>query len=340
MSQVAISDREREGVQELSQTSAKAAFYEAEARAFARYSLKPRSRVLHLGRPQLRIRTLEIGSGEPVLFLHGFSLCTAHWAPLMARLPELHCIATDMPGHGGSDTVDYEGTDLRSWYREMLTAVLDGLGLDRVHLVGHSQGAMLGLFLALDAPERVRSLVAIGTPAVAFGAQLRSLRVMARPGVGQLLLSMPKPPRMYRRILADTLGEGALATMPADLVRATYLATRRRGFGKTVSTYLREMFRGADVRPSRYVLSDDELGRIGQPVAVLWGRDDDRYQNLAEARQRAELIPNARFEVLPGGHEPWLDDLDSCASRISHFLAGRTRATTDRRISPGSKWHP
>jgi pimeloyl-ACP methyl ester carboxylesterase len=304
----------------VSQTSASTAFSAAEAKVFANYGLEPRSQVLCLGRPEVRIRAVEIGSGEPVLFLHGFSLCTAHWAPLVAHLPTFRCIAIDMPGHGGSDSVDYDEVDLRRWYKEMLTAVLDRLGLDSVHLVGHSQGAMLGLFLALDAPERVRSLVAIGTPAVAFGAPLSSLRVLARRGIGQLLLAMPKPHGMYRRVLADTLGEHALATMPIDLIRATYLATQRRGFGRTVSTYLREMFQGADARPPRYVLSDDELARIRQPVVVLWGSNDDRYQSLTEARKRAALMPHARFEVLPGGHEPWLDDLDRCADRISRFL--------------------
>jgi pimeloyl-ACP methyl ester carboxylesterase len=297
-----------------------AAFADVEAQVFARHSLQPRSRALSLDRPRLRIRAIEVGNGEPVLFLHGFSLCTAHWAPVIAQLPTFRCIAIDMPGHGGSDSVDYDGVDLRPWYRDMLAAVLDCLGIDSVHVVGHSQGAMLGLFFALDAPERVRSLVAIGTPAVAFGAPLPSLRILARPGVGQLLLSMPKPDRMYRRILADTLGEHALATMPTALVRATYLGTRRRGFGRTVSTYLREMFQGADELPPRYVLSDDELRRIRQPTAVLCGQDEG-HQNIADASKRAALLPHGRFEILPGGHEPWLDDLEACASQISGFLS-------------------
>jgi pimeloyl-[acyl-carrier protein] methyl ester esterase len=295
-----------QAVHEVSQAPARTAFYDIEAKVFARYSLAPRSRVLSLEQPAVRIRALEIGSGEPVLFLHGFSLCTAHWASLLARLPAFRRIAIDMPGHGGSDGVDYEGVDLRRWYQELLTGCLDRLGLDSVHVVGHSQGAMLGLFLALDAPERVRSLVTIGTPAVAFGAHLPSLRVLARRGIGPLLLAMP--------------------TIPTDLIRATYLGTQRRGFGRTVSTYLRELFRGADSRPPQYVLRDDELARIRQPVAVLWGRDDARFQAVAEARQRVALMPSARFEVLPGGHAPWLDDLASCADRISRFLSSGVEA--------------
>ncbi len=54
------------------------------------------------------------------------------------------------------------GVDLRGWFKEMLTACLDTLGLEEVRLIGHSQGAMLALWLALDAPKRVRSVVSIG----------------------------------------------------------------------------------------------------------------------------------------------------------------------------------
>jgi pimeloyl-ACP methyl ester carboxylesterase len=298
---------------------ANAAFLEAEAQVFANYSVKPQTRELRLQKPTLAVRAVEMGTGEPALFLHGFGLTTAHWAPLLGRLPSLHRVAIDMPGHGASDGVDYRGVNLRDWYRDMLTDVLDKLGVDSAHIIGHSQGAMLAMWLALDAPERVRSVVAIGTPAVAFGARLDSLKFLARPGIGSLMLSMPKPTFMYRRILAQQIGFHAIEAAP-DLVRVTYLATRRADHGKTISTYLREMFSGAAAEPPRYVLSDEELAQIHQPVLIVWGEDDDQFQPIAEARKRASLMPNARFQVVPGGHEPWLDDLEACAQPISAFL--------------------
>ena len=297
--------------------STNSGYADAEARVFGGYSLSPAVHTLVLARPRLRLRVVEVGAGEPVVFLHGFSHCIAHWAPLVGRLGGMRSLMLDAPGHGAADAVNFNGLDLRAWYKEMLIGCLDALGLEQVRLIGHSQGAMQALWLALDAPTRIHSVVAIGTPAVAFGARLDGLRLLARPGVGPLLLGLPQPPPAYRNILAGTMGPAAVRAYP-DLVRATYLATHRAGYPKTVSSYLREMFRGANAEPRRYALSDAELQHIAPPALVLWG-EDDTNQPIKEAKARAALLPHGRFEVVAGGHEPWLDDLDACASLIAAF---------------------
>jgi pimeloyl-ACP methyl ester carboxylesterase len=298
------------------------AFREAEARVFARYDLTPSTRHIRLEEPPIALRAVEVGAGEPVLFLHGLTLCTAHWAPLIARLTSLRCVAIDMPGHGESGAADYTGIDLRRWYTAMLTGCLDALGLGSAHLVGHSYGGMFGLWLALDSPERVRSVVSIGTPSVALGAHPDPiLRMLALPGIGRLALAMPAPRSVHRRLLAISLGRHAIDGAPPALVEATYLGTRRHGLSRTASTYLREQFRGQRADPQRYVLRDDELRSIRQPVLILWGDRDDRYQPVDEGRRRAALMPNASFEIVPGGHEPWLDDPEQCARPISRSLA-------------------
>jgi 2-hydroxymuconate-semialdehyde hydrolase len=295
------------------------AYPDAEARVFDAHSVTGRSHELRTR--HVTIRALETGDGQPALFLHGYSHCSAHWAPLFARLSAVHAVSIDQPGHGGSGAVDYRGIDLRRWYRETLTDCLDALGLQSAHVVGHSQGAMQALWLALDAPERVRSVVSIGMPAVAFGARLKSLRFLARPVTGALLLQMPMPMRAYRSILAQTIGHRAAERHP-DLVRGTYLATKKRaGFGTTVSSYLREMFAGADARPPRYVLSDDELARMTRPVLVIWG-EGDPWQPASEAEAKTSMMPNARFEIVNGGHNPWLDDPEPTAGLVSDALTG------------------
>ena len=300
-----------------------AAFFKAETEVFAGYSLTPRTLRFALERPAISLRAIELGSGEPALFMHGAALCPAHWASLMSRLPSLRKIAIDMPGHGASDGLDYRGVDLRSWYRDVLTECLDKLELESAHIIGHSMGAMIAMWLALDAPQRVRSLVAIGTPAVAFGeGNLGSMRMMTLPGIGRLMLSMPTPMFMYRRIVAGFLGRHAVDTAPEALIRATYHGTRGADYATTFSSFLSEIVRGVRAEPPRYALSVDELARIDKPMLIIWGQAEDGvFMSIAEARKKAALIPNAHFEVLPGGHEPWLDDLQPCAELVAAFLS-------------------
>src|SRR6188508_1150281 len=56
------------------------AYLSTESQVFARYALDSQIRQLELAKPTLTVRAVEVGSGEPALFLHGFGLCAAHWA--------------------------------------------------------------------------------------------------------------------------------------------------------------------------------------------------------------------------------------------------------------------
>jgi len=299
-----------------------AEFSNMEAAVFARYALSPKIRHLSLAKPKLALRAYEIGKGEPVLFMHGITLTAAYWASLIAKLTSSHRIAVDMPGHGGSDGTDHSTADLRRFYTQMIVSCLDELGTRSAHLVGHSYSAMFALWLALDSPERVRSVVVVGTPSVAFGARPDLMfRMLSLRGIGRTMLSTPSPLFIYRRMLAASLGQHAITIMPPEVIRTSYLGMRRKGFAGTVSTYLCEQFRGMTSRPQRYVFQDKELRQIHKPVLILWGEEDHRYQSIAEGRQRAALIPNAHFALVPGGHAPWLDDVAPCSREIEAFLA-------------------
>lgn len=111
----------------------------------------------------LRVHYLEQGAGEPIVFVHGNWASASWWEPALTRLPAgWRGLAYDLRGRGqteGPDS-DYSVAGLA----QDLAAFMGALGLASAHLVGHSLGAAVVLQLALDQPERARSVVALAPP--------------------------------------------------------------------------------------------------------------------------------------------------------------------------------
>jgi pimeloyl-ACP methyl ester carboxylesterase len=112
----------------------------------------------------LRFHLVQAGSdGPPVLLLHGYPQHAYAWRHVIADLSADHRVyALDLRGAGRSDA-PRSGYDTRTLATDVL-AVLDALELPTVTLVGHQWGGWLGFHLALAAPERFRSFVAINAP--------------------------------------------------------------------------------------------------------------------------------------------------------------------------------
>jgi flavin reductase (DIM6/NTAB) family NADH-FMN oxidoreductase RutF/pimeloyl-ACP methyl ester carboxylesterase len=104
-------------------------------------------------------RFIRCGKGSPVLLIHGVGMQASIWAPQIETLSRSHdVIALDMLGHGGSSRPP---ADTRlSDYSDQILALLDHLGLDKVHVIGHSMGALVALEFALSHPGRSRSVTA------------------------------------------------------------------------------------------------------------------------------------------------------------------------------------
>ncbi len=117
----------------------------------------------HVEADGFRIRVLEKGSGEPLVFFHtarGLRLTPAH-----ARLAESRrVVAIEAPGFGRS-AANERSRDLAELARTMIAAAA-ALGLQRFDLMGHSFGAKLALWAAIQAPEAVRALVLVAPSAI------------------------------------------------------------------------------------------------------------------------------------------------------------------------------
>jgi len=111
------------------------------------------------------------GPGDVVLFVHGNVSSSLFWQQPLLALAEtgrVRALAVDLRGYGGTDPAPIDASrGLRDWADDV-AALVDTLGLDRVHLVGWSMGGGVVLQYLLDHPERVAS-VALVAPVSPYG---------------------------------------------------------------------------------------------------------------------------------------------------------------------------
>ncbi|WP_018628866.1 alpha/beta fold hydrolase [Niabella aurantiaca] len=120
--------------------------------------------VIQVNGKKVHIQELNKGAAETVVMIHGmFSNLSVYYfniAPVLAR--RFHVVLYDLKSHGMSERAA-DGYDLDSMTGD-LRALMDVLGLDKVHLVGYSFGALIGLKMAMHFPGRIHGLAMIEGP--------------------------------------------------------------------------------------------------------------------------------------------------------------------------------
>ena len=286
----------------------------AEERLFALHALPYDCRMVELRDPALQVAVRFAGEGAPLLLVHGSGMCAATWAPLMEHLPGRRLIAVDLPGFGLSDRHSYAGRSLRRHAVAQLTSILDALDIASATLAGTSLGAMWSLCLAVDAPERVDGLVALGVPAVCLPGMKGDtyFRLMTTPVLGSIVARAPKPKTVaqVRRAMRDVLGDQAIAATSDEFFEVVRAGMTAPGWSESMRTHLTLAMRRGRPRPENF-LTDRELAGISSRVDFIWGASDV-YGPPSIGERAAAVMPDARLHVLPGGHAPFLDDPQRC----------------------------
>ena len=104
-----------------------------------------------------------LGSGSPVLLIHGYPETHVCWHRIATGLAEHHAVvAPDLPGHGDSDVpLDDDARFSKRSMAASLVELMNELGHDRFAVVGHDRGARVAYRMALDHPDAVESLTVI-----------------------------------------------------------------------------------------------------------------------------------------------------------------------------------
>jgi pimeloyl-ACP methyl ester carboxylesterase len=264
-----------------------------------------------------KIHVLEAGAGAPVLILHGGAGVGAEHIPLLTRLSKRYrVILPDRPGHGLSDDFDYR-RDLRQANVELISGLLNALGIERAAVVGNSYGGLMAVQFALAHPERVSTLVPLSFfPGIDRKLPLM-MRLMVAPILGAVLgATVGKPTVKNTRMFFSKLIVAHIDRMPDELVEleALHSGHHRRSIG----SLFREGFTLRGFR-SRYVVGPD-LPRIAVPTVVLWG-ELDRFMSAEAGREMTARIPGARFELISdAGHCVTADQPIKTAAAVERAL--------------------
>jgi pimeloyl-ACP methyl ester carboxylesterase len=297
-------------------------YHDAERALWTRYGLAPAERFIELTEPRARLRVLDIGFGEPVLFVHGL-LGPDAFAPLVRELRDFRCLVLDRPGWGLSTRVDYANSRHGSGLADLLNGVLVGLGVDRAHVVGASVGTLWALRLAEAHPERVDRVVLIGAGPLLDELRVPAwLRVMASP-LGALI-SRNTSLEALRSILrqgghTESLDDGRI---PSELLAWRLAASRDTEAMRSERDMLRDSLISWTTGRWRAgaLFAAPELGAIPQHTLYLHASADPAGP-IDMARRVTELLPNGELDIVDGhSHEPWLEDPRGVATRVTSFL--------------------
>lgn len=306
--------------QALSRSMPVASLEVAQATLLARYA--PETRVRRIRWSQGETQALELGSGPPLLLVHGGLANALYWAPILPTLARSHrVLAVDLPGHGLADSFDYTTVDPLDHARTFLGDILDALELPAVAVVANSIGGLWSAAFALGAPHRVSRLALVGAPAGVTRTAPAQMRVLGAPLVGTWLgrRMMANPSREENRTLWGQILVVHSERLD-DALLDVHIAHSRRNTASLLSLMrcavgLRGLRRHMVLGERWQQLQTPTLLVCGERDAFITPTDWDVWETISARNPRVRLVrvPNA-------GHLPWLDDAGRIVDEVERFL--------------------
>ena len=237
----------------------------------------------------LRLRYLALGESDslPALLLHGFGADLNTWMFTQPALADgRRIVALDLPGHGGSakqlDRADAESL------AAIVGHALNALGIERLHLVGHSMGGGIAIALALRERERVATLTLISS--ASLGPEINAAFIdgfvraaRRREAIEALKLLVHDPALVSRTMIEDVLRYKRLDGVPEAL-----------------TAFAEQWFPGGRQRAGL----SEAVATLKLPVQIIWGRED-RIIPVAHAEALASRLPVHILEQT--GHLPHME---------------------------------
>jgi len=231
----------------------------------------------------LTVAYTDVGSGEPVVLLHGIPTWSYLYHDVIPLLePDVRVIAPDFLGHGYSDRRDRFDRSLRA-QTDMILRLLDELRIEQATIVGHDTGGGVALIMGIEHPDRVKRLILSNI--VAYDSwPIDDMIALGNPNW------RAKTPREVADFVASGLPDGLYNRgRLTDEFRAGIVAPYSDEEGKI------SLIRNASALNTNHTMMlVDRHKDIRAPTLVLWGVHDP-WQTIKDGESLAQEIPSARL---------------------------------------------
>jgi 2-hydroxy-6-oxonona-2,4-dienedioate hydrolase len=245
-----------------------------------------------------RIHYHELGSGYPVIMLHGGGPGASGWSNFQDNARVLakyfRVILPDVPGYGKSDAFDPATEDVPKAQAESIKLLMDALDIDKAALVGNSMGSVITLNLAVEHTERVSHIVAMGAAVGGLGLPM-SLSPSGPTAGMQVLVETYRNPTTanFRRLCEVMVFDPSYVT--------DQLLSERAKSATDNPIHLANFLKRAELgkmTPRKSEATDlaAALPAIKTPALIIHGRDD-RIVPLEASLRVLSVLPNSQLLV-------------------------------------------
>jgi magnesium chelatase accessory protein len=259
----------------------------------------------------LRWHVQQLGSGPPLLLLHGTGAATHTWRGLVPLLtPTFTIIAPDLPGHGFTETPPSRSLSLRVMARA-ISDLVHALELDPAIVIGHSAGAAIMIRMTIDGLISPRALISLNGALLPFGGLARHFF----SPLAKLLVLNPFVPRLFAWRASNRSAVERLIRNTGSTIDQTGIELYRRlvSSPRHVSAALAMM--------ANWTLDplDRDLPKLKTPLLLVTG-GNDRAISSEEAFRVRERVPSVTIEYLRGlGHLAHEEDPERIARIITEW---------------------
>jgi pimeloyl-ACP methyl ester carboxylesterase len=253
------------------------------------------------------------GQGLPVLFIHGYPLNRAMWAPQVASLSEfVRVLAPDLRGHGDSESTPVDDIKSKGYSMDLMAedcaALLNNLDIRQpVVLCGLSMGGYISFAFYRKYPERVKGIILAATRANDDSPEGKAARDEA------IQLAISKGSSAIAEASLTKLMSPKTYTSQPDLVRSVNEIMQRISVEGIIGDLI-----GMKVRPDSTPL----LPKINVPTLLLHGTDDQIIP-VMEVEAMHTAIPGPKLVIIPeAGHLINLEQPELFNRSIRNYLQG------------------